>query len=133
MFDLGMQELIVIFVIILIVFGPQRLPELARTLGKGLGEVKRAVQGVKEKIDEEVDEIKKPIEEIKKPFEEIKEPLGERISLFDTTPGKVTKENDKKVEESKEKLIHEKKDINNEKKEKKAKKQLEGDTGKAST
>ncbi|NIR25464.1 MAG: twin-arginine translocase TatA/TatE family subunit, partial [Gammaproteobacteria bacterium] len=34
MFDLGIQELVVIFVVALLVFGPKRLPELARTMGK---------------------------------------------------------------------------------------------------
>ncbi|GAB4412078.1 MAG: hypothetical protein OHK0032_08100 [Thermodesulfovibrionales bacterium] len=53
MFDLGIQELIVIFIVALIVFGPKRLPELGRTLGKGLSELKKAVQGVKEQMDTE--------------------------------------------------------------------------------
>jgi len=51
-FDLGTQELIVIFVVALLVFGPKRLPELARTLGKGVNELKAALRGVKESIEE---------------------------------------------------------------------------------
>ena len=42
MFGIGMTELIVIFVIALIVLGPKRLPELARSLGKSLNEFRRA-------------------------------------------------------------------------------------------
>ncbi len=61
-----MPELIVIFVVALLVFGPQRLPELARSLGKGVAELKKALQGVKEQIDTEMEEIKSPIsDEIK--------------------------------------------------------------------
>ncbi len=50
MFDLGIQELVVIFVVALIVFGPKRLPELGRTLGKGILELKKAMEGVREQI-----------------------------------------------------------------------------------
>jgi Tat protein translocase TatB subunit len=42
MFGIGMTELIVIFAIALIVLGPKRLPELARSLGKGIAEFRRA-------------------------------------------------------------------------------------------
>ena len=43
---LGTGELIVIFCIILLLFGGKRLPELARSLGKGIREFKRASQGI---------------------------------------------------------------------------------------
>lgn len=70
MFDLGMQELIVIFIVALLVFGPKKLPELGRTIGKGIGELKRAMQNVKEQIDSEVD-----TSSLHKPFEDIKEDI----------------------------------------------------------
>jgi Tat protein translocase TatB subunit len=58
MFDIGFAELVVIFVVALIAFGPKRLPEIARSLGRGLSELKNAVEGVKSQINEEMDGIK---------------------------------------------------------------------------
>ncbi len=61
MFDLGIQELIVIFIVALLVFGPKKLPELAATLGKAVRDIRQAMSGVKEQIDSEIREIKDPI------------------------------------------------------------------------
>ncbi len=52
--SLGMQEIIVIFVLALIIFGPRKLPELGKTLGKGLAEFKKASNELKQTWEEEV-------------------------------------------------------------------------------
>ncbi len=52
--SLGVPELILIFVVALLVFGPKRLPEIGRTLGKALGEFKRATDDLKTTIEREV-------------------------------------------------------------------------------
>ena len=54
MFNLGTGELLIIFLVILLLFGAIRLPELARGLGKGINEFKDAVEtGKKEILDAE--------------------------------------------------------------------------------
>jgi sec-independent protein translocase protein TatA len=52
--SLGMGELIIIFTVALIVFGPRKLPELGRSLGKSLQEFKRASNELRHTLDEEV-------------------------------------------------------------------------------
>ena len=52
--SLGMPELIVIFVIALIVFGPRKLPELGRSLGRGIAEFKKATNELQSSLEEEI-------------------------------------------------------------------------------
>ena len=52
--SIGMQELIIIFVIALIIFGPRKLPELGRSLGKSLAEFKRASNDLRSTLEEEI-------------------------------------------------------------------------------
>ena len=52
--SLGYQEIIIIFVLALIIFGPRKLPELGKTIGKGLAEFKKASNELKQTWEEEV-------------------------------------------------------------------------------
>ncbi len=51
---IGGTELLVILVIVLLVFGPRRLPEFGRTIGKGLAEFKRASNDLRRSLEEEL-------------------------------------------------------------------------------
>ena len=52
--SIGMPELLIIFVIALVIFGPRKLPELGRSLGKSLGEFKRASNDLRNTLEEEI-------------------------------------------------------------------------------
>ena len=64
--SLGMQEIIVIFVLALIIFGPRKLPELGKSLGKSLAEFKKASNELKQTWEEEVRVEKEKLSEIAK-------------------------------------------------------------------
>lgn len=70
MWNLGFPELVIIFVVALVIFGPRKLPELGRSLGKGLAEFKRASNELKRTWEDEVDAMKHEVdvqkEELKK-------------------------------------------------------------------
>jgi TatA/E family protein of Tat protein translocase len=52
--SIGMPELIIILVIALIIFGPRKLPELGRSLGKSIGEFKKASNELRSTLDDEI-------------------------------------------------------------------------------
>jgi TatA/E family protein of Tat protein translocase len=58
MFDIGLPELLVIVAIALIVFGPQKLPELAKAFGKAMREFKKATEEIKENFDAETQDLR---------------------------------------------------------------------------
>jgi len=93
MFNIGFPELLIIVAIALIVFGPNKLPELARAFGKAMREFKKATEEVKESFEAEtkdLDEIKSTFAEEREKFlsgltEEVSETTGETPISSETT------------------------------------------------
>lgn len=53
--NLGFGELIVIFMVVLLLFGAKRLPEIGRSLGRGIGEFKSATRDIRQELDKPAD------------------------------------------------------------------------------
>jgi len=72
MFGMGMPEIILILAVALIVLGPKKLPEIAKSLGRGIAEFKKATQEFKENIDVDNDlrEARDTLREVKDDLEE---------------------------------------------------------------
>jgi sec-independent protein translocase protein TatA len=78
--SIGVPELIVILAIALLIFGPKKLPEVGRSIGKALREFRKTSDEIKEKIEEEIqaEEFKDIKEELNRKVGEDEE--GEKIS-----------------------------------------------------
>ena len=76
MFGIGLPELILIMAVALIVIGPQKLPDLARSLARALGEFKKATREFKDTI-----EIDPSLSEVKKAFDELNSDIRETIDM----------------------------------------------------
>jgi len=63
--QIGFPELMIIFLIALLVFGPKKLPELGKSLGKGLKEFRRATDDLKSTWQEQMKDVERSVEEVK--------------------------------------------------------------------
>src|SRR5664279_2720300 len=75
--SIGMPELLLIFVVALLVFGPKKLPEIGKSLGKGLAEFKKASDDLKKTIENEIEQGKQEAAAVKAQVTEVKSSLAE--------------------------------------------------------
>jgi len=76
---LGVQEMVFIFVLALLVFGPKKLPELGKTFGKGMAEFRRASNELKSTFQTEMDNIERETK-LKETANEIKTEVNKQIT-----------------------------------------------------
>jgi sec-independent protein translocase protein TatB len=95
MFGIGMPEMILILAVALIVLGPKKLPDLAKSLGRALREFKKATSELKESIDvdNELTDVKKTFDEMNN---DIREAVDVNIDLDDKAQKISASSNDKK-------------------------------------
>ncbi len=95
MFGIGIPEILIILVIALLVLGPQKLPELAKALGRAMGEFKRATSDLRETMDLDNLDVTEPSSKEKDKKEEEEKPKDSKEAESDFL------ENVRKYKESK--------------------------------
>jgi TatA/E family protein of Tat protein translocase len=108
MFGLGMPEILLILAIALMVIGPKKLPELAKTLGRAMGEFKNAAQDFKRSIDLEgtTREFSEPVQHIKNDIKSAVNPMSENSTDHQTADtAEKTDRADKKSRHTSDSLI----------------------------
>ena len=95
MFDIGFTELLIVALVGLIVLGPKRLPEVARTAGRWLGRLRRFMSDVKQDFDRELQDadlaelrnLKQELDETRRSFEETSGQLMQQVSAVQDEAG----------------------------------------------
>ncbi len=85
-FDFGSGEIFLIVLVIFLVFGPDRIPEMARKFGKFINEIKRASEDIKTEINREADK-----KERERKLQEFRERIKNEEQVSDALPRKVNR------------------------------------------
>jgi len=83
---IGMPELIVIFLVALLIFGPRKLPEIGKSIGKGLAEFKRASDDLKKTIETEIEQGKSEASSVRAEIAEVQKTLHAAAPLEPAEP-----------------------------------------------
>jgi TatA/E family protein of Tat protein translocase len=92
--NLGFPEILMIFIIALLVFGPKKLPELGKSLGKGLKEFKKATDELKSNWDEQLKDVTSSVNEIKDSVHSTTRDIENKIKqeMYSPTPSEPVKQ-----------------------------------------
>lgn len=82
--NIGGSEIILVMLFVLLFFGANKIPELARGLGKGLRELKDATDGIQRELENSIDNVKKTAS-IDQDFEEVTERIKKDTEIQHTT------------------------------------------------
>ena len=95
MFGIGMPEMILILAIALIVLGPKKLPDLAKSLGRAMREFKKATSDFKESIEVDTD-----FKDVKKTFDDVDTELRESVDVTSSLDSESASSDESKIDES---------------------------------
>ena len=76
--DLSFGEIFVIFIAVVVLFGPKKIPQIARELGQGIRKMRGVVEDIKQEIMKETED--NPVSEIQKEIEKVKEEAQKLIT-----------------------------------------------------
>ena len=102
MFDMGLIEMAMIFVVALLVIGPEKLPQVARTLGKYVAKARRFVAGVRSDIERELhaDELRQILKDQSEQIDDLKAVLDDTRKQLHKTARDVVDEMQGEVDEA---------------------------------
>jgi len=94
MFGIGMPELLLILAVALIVIGPKKLPDLAKSLGRAMGEFKRATNDLKQSIEQDsgLDEVRQSMKAVNQDLRQSIDPIDARPKTDDDGDDDVKRE-----------------------------------------
>lgn len=89
--NIGFPEMVVIFILALLIFGPKRLPELGKSLGRGIGEFRRASSDLRNSIEREIESAQIPQNPIKEVVNDMRKAANETSIAASQTLSDATK------------------------------------------
>lgn len=102
-FSISGGEIFIIILVVFLFFGPDKIPEIARWLGKGMSEVKKATSEIRDEITRETEDLKKETDSLKKDLQ-IDNPLKNMDSMINSKEPPAKKSTDPGTEKKEPRL-----------------------------